>query len=1311
MMSVAAHHNDWLSLIEVSGPFLALPVLMDALPAGLDKPPGELTADLWRAFSEWSDEDHGGAADTAVHEAWIRYVVEHVLEYEVDVLVRDKEALGAWTVEIPEHDATLMPDLAIRDPEDDEGTARLLVTVAAPDVSVTEPSETGWAASPAERMEALLKGVEARLGVVTNGDQWTLVHVAEGENTGFATWYASLWREEQLTLRAFITLLGMRRLFAVADDETLEALLDRSREDHQGVTTQLGKQVRRAIEILIQQIDRVDHDRDGRLLEGMTEARLYEAAVTVMMRLIFLFYAEENDLLLLGDDFYDDNYAASTLREQLQATADENGEEILERLHDAWPRLLSTFRAVHTGVEHEQMRLPAYGGALFDPDRYPFLEGREPDTRWADDSADPLPIDNRTVLHLLNAIQTLEVKVPGGGRENRPLSFRALDVEQIGHVYETLLDHTAVRADDWVFGLEGTKDKEPEVALAELEARAADEKDLVKYLKDETGRSAGALNKRVAAEQKAVYDRWGQRWTPAFHGDESVARRASPWGLLVREDSAEHPVVVPPGRVYVTESERRRSSGTHYTPRSLTEEIVTHALEPLVYDGPADGNDRSDWDLRTPDEILDLKVCDPACGSGAFLVQACRYLAERLVEAWQEHGASNGPDGHALPSDPEERLVVARRYVADRCMYGVDINPLATEMAKLSLWLVTLQKNRPFTFLDHAVRTGDSLLGVTDFETLETFGVSKGQTQLWSQSWAPQLKAAREAREELRSFSVIDPGDAAQKRDLLDRAADELSDLQLVADAVAALQLASAARSAAEIQTDRHTIGTLLERAFAQQHVASRTEATEKIRDLVDLDAPEGDVSRRPFHWILEFPEVMDGIRGGFDGFIGNPPFLGGTRISTSMGSAYRHYLSNHLVGTSTGRADYVTFFMHRAVRLLGRRGTCGFVTTNSIAQGDSLEHGLGTLVAYGLRLYRAVSNEDWPGDASVSIAKIWGTNQEWGGVFSLDREHVRGIEPSLKVVSRVSGDPGRLPVKRGLALQGVKTTGMGFVLDEQEARNMLEENLRLADVVRRYQGGDDLNRTPDQRPARWVIDFADWPLERAAQYPEALKIVEDRVRPERLNSSRPRLVEHWWQFEHPAMELRHATADQDDLLVMAQISKTLAPVYVPNDRLVNTKVMVFIDNSIESFGLLASELHASWVMRYAAMMRSDFPMYSGADVYETFPLHADDCAGLADAAKEFATARQQLMDSMGTGLTGAVKALHTPDDERAAALRYRYSEMNDAILSLLGWGDLVAGWGFRSSALGVRWTFSVRTEAELLDRMLELNFDRSGGT
>ena len=415
---------------------------------------------------------------------------------------------------------------------------------------------------------------------------------------------------------------------------------------------------------------------------------------------------------------YDENYSVSTISDHLRELADQQGEELLERRKDAWPRLLATFRAIFGGLSHDSVHMPAYGGRLFDPDRFPFLEGRTEGSSWRSDAAQPLPIDNRSVLHILESLQLLEMKGPGGGpAETRRLSFKALDIEQIGHVYEGLLDHTAVRAKEPFLGLAGAKDREPETPLSELEKLAArddGQEGLLKFLRKETGRSQKALEKGLAVERDPATT---TRFLTACQRDEALWERVRPFAGLLRNDTFGYPIVIPRGSVFVTAGTDRRASGTHYTMRSLTEPVVQHTLEPVVYEGPAEGADKKHWKLKSAAEILELRVCDMAMGSGAFLVQACRYLSERLVEAWARAEeaadgksvvtpegaiASGAPEERALPQDAGERMAIAQRTIVDRCLFGVDKNPMAVEMAKLSLWLLTLQRDKPFTFVDHA---------------------------------------------------------------------------------------------------------------------------------------------------------------------------------------------------------------------------------------------------------------------------------------------------------------------------------------------------------------------------------------------------------------------------------------------------------------------------------------------------------------------------------------------------------------------------------------------------------------------------------
>jgi hypothetical protein len=640
-----------------------------------------------------------------------------------------------------------------------------------------------------------------RLGLVTNGETWTLVDAPGAGPTAFATWEAAIWLEERIALDAFRTLLSARRFFTVAEQDTLEALLASSAEAEEEVTTQLGRQVRRCVELLVDAFDRADRHSGG-LLGGVSPAEHYHAAVTVMMRLVYLLSAEERGLFLLGDPLYDASYAVSTLRVALLERSG-GDEEVLERRSSAWHRLLATFRMVFAGVEHPDLRLPAYGGELFDPARFDWLEHAG--------------VDDRTVLQILTWLQVLEFSAGRGVVEaRRLLSYRALDVEQIGHVYEGLLDHTAVRASATILGLRGKH--EPEIPTDALAAyRAERPQGFTDWLREQTGLTARQVEQALSSP---LEERLRSLLRAVVDNDERLAIEVEPYLGLVRVDHRGLPQVWPPGSTYVTAGAERRSTGTYYTPKSLAEETVRHTLEPLVYQpGPAEGADRFEWQLRSAADLLDLRVVDMAMGSGAFLVAACRYLAERLLEAWEAAEAACGSevivdgrpldpgsaDAEIVPPGIEDRRLLAYRVVADRCLYGVDRNSMAVEMAKLSLWLVTLAKERPFSFLNHALRCGDSLLGVVDLEQVAHLHPDPrhgGDRPLFDHSWTSSaLKAAIEKRCRLESFTVVTIADAQEKARLHREATELLDALRVVGDVVIGAALATATEDEEALDT------------------------------------------------------------------------------------------------------------------------------------------------------------------------------------------------------------------------------------------------------------------------------------------------------------------------------------------------------------------------------------------------------------------------------------------------------------------------------------------------------------------------------
>src|SRR5208337_2500968 len=291
----------------------------------------------------------------------------------------------------------------------------------------------------------------------------------------------------------------------------------------------------------------------------------------------------------------------------------------------------------------------------------------------------------------------------------------------------------------------------------------------------------------------------------ACGNDDVLFKRVRPFSALIRTDTFDRPVVIRKGSVFVTAGTDRRSSGTHYTQRSLTEPIVQYTLEPLVYIGPAEGKPKEEWKLRSAKELLDLKICDEACGSGAFLVQSCRFLSERLVEAWADaekrHPGVPGitPDGvgstgeakeQLIPKDTNERLIYARRLIAQRCLYGVDKNPLAVEMAKLSLWLLTLAKDKPFTFLDHAIRCGDSLVGIRDIKQVQYFqlDLDHADRSLFAGPVIGLVDEAVTLRKRIEALPANTVEDVREKERLLAEADEKTARLRYAADLLVSVE-------------------------------------------------------------------------------------------------------------------------------------------------------------------------------------------------------------------------------------------------------------------------------------------------------------------------------------------------------------------------------------------------------------------------------------------------------------------------------------------------------------------------------------------
>ena len=342
-----------------------------------------------------------------------------------------------------------------------------------------------------------------------------------------------------------------------------------------------------------------------------------------------------------------------------------------------------------------------------------------------------------------------------------------------------------------------------------------------------------------------------------------------------------------------------------------------------VRPGPAsDSRTRTDWKpLKSSDQLLDLKVADIACGSGAFLVAAARYLAARLVEAWHREGVATGT--------PHELYVQAVRQVVANCLYGADINAMAVEMCKLSLWLVSLDPKLPFSFVDDKVLHGNSLLGLTDKRQLQVPAhrplIQTRQPRCAAQRHRRRWRAragrrtcagTSRAKSTTPTHSVPSPpsdGSGAEYQELTEQ-------LTNVADGVVAAGLRLGGKPGKALNQAYENLQIAVGRGLSRRDAEPNRTMLDAILDTGLTPTVSTDYDRwKPLHWILAVPDVME--RGGFDAVIGNPPFLGGQKLTGSLGTNVRDWFVNVLAGGQKGSADLVAYFFLRATSLLDESG------------------------------------------------------------------------------------------------------------------------------------------------------------------------------------------------------------------------------------------------------------------------------------------------------------------------------------------------------------------------------------------------------
>ena len=1207
-------------------------------------------------------------------------------------------------VALSDSEAVLRPGFAVRAepvrsqpspaPQDEDPSAdgaypwQLLVSVCEPGEHLdgATPGARNVENSPHGRMERLLRGTGVSAGLLFNGTILRLVSAPRGESSG---WLDFRLADMELTAgrpiaAAMRELLGETRLLAMPRHQRLAALLENSRKYQNEVSERLAEQVLHSLYEMLRGFQAAHDASRGTLLQQPLEDNadeVYRGLLTVVLRLVFLLYAEERDMLP-QDEVFLDAYSLSKLYDRLREDAAQHPDTMDQRF-GAYAQLIALFRMVHDGAKTGESELPRRHGDLFDPDRYTFLEGRD-GPRQVGQRIEPPLVPDGTIYRVLEKLVLLD-----GER----ISYRALDVEHVGSVYETMMGFRLETASGLSTAIRSTKKYgapttvSVEALLAEPPSRRA------RWLQGEADRS---LTPKVSG---------------ALREAESLEQLVAALDSVIDKDAT--PDLVAKGAMVLQPSEERRRSGSHYTPRELTEPIVRTTLEPVLKRLAEQSGG-----TPTPEQVLDLKVCDPAMGSGAFLVEVCRQLGDVLVESWRAHGGA--PD---IPSD-EDEVMFARRMIAQRCIYGVDRNPKAVDLAKLSLWLVTLAKEHPLTFLDHSLRHGDSLVGLTR-QQIEAFHW-KANTPAFQSGFEAiegqrRVAEADALRQQIREADDSVPD--AVLRHMWDEANEETEEVRLLGDLAVAAFFEGSSSKVREQLRDKYATAVAEGRAG-------------EYRDWLQ-ERRQDNLPLAPFHWEIEFTEVFDRENPGFDAFVGNPPFAGHVNVVASNVANYTEWLRMIHSGSS-GKCDLVAHFFRRAFNLQRERATLGLIATNTIAQGDTRATGLRWICENGGDIFHARTRYQWPGSAAVVVSVVHMFKGRFASPKNLDGMPTERITAFL-FHRGGHQDPAHLSQNGGRSFQGSIVLGMGFTFGnsggEGIATSISEMNRLLIDeahnqrVIFPYIGGEEVNDSSTHSHRRYVINFEERSESECREnWPQLMKIIEQKVRPEREISSQKSKSTHgqragvWWQHYHQAKELYSAIADLERVLALSRVGQHGAFAFLRTRAVFSDSLVVFPFDTHAAFCALQARPHEIWARFFGSTLEERL-RYTPSDCFETFPFPVrwETDPALEAAGKAYYEYRATLMVRNDEGLTKTYNRFHDPYEDRPEIVKLRelHTAMDRAVLDAYGWTEVStdceflldyeidqAKWGKKKKPYRYRWPNDVRDD--VLARLLELNAQRA---
>jgi len=681
----------------------------------------------------------------------------------------------------------------------------------------------------------------------------------------------------------------------------------------------------------------------------------------------------------------------------------------------------------------------------------------------------------------------------------------------------------------------------------------------------------------------------------------------------------------------------------------------------------------------------------------------------------------------------------------------VDLNPLAVELCKVALWLEAHNPGQPLNFLDHHIKCGNAIVGFVRQDELdkgvpsEAFATMPGDDKDLAAKWR---NANKKDRADIRQIRLAPP---VQQR--LEGRLTQWNALSALPERTPAEIEAKKDQFLAFTQSnDAFLLAQIAAIPIAQFYVPKTPNNDARLvtdaqfrRYWTDGQTPQGEgsamalataIEKRFFHWFLEFPDIT--ARGGFDCILGNPPYLGRAGIRSTYGDAFCGYVQWEFI--PAGISDLVVFFVRRIFHLLKLGGFTAFITTNSIKDGEIRKDGLEQLIEQGGQINMAVRAIRWPGRANLFVSLVAIHNGVWKGKHSLDGREVDMINAFFEE-SAYESDPLQLADNDQRVYQGSIFRGDGFLLTHEEAAALCQRDPRNAEAIRQIINGQELNNEPNQAPQRSTIDFFNQDLTAAQSYPDLLAIVEDKVKPVRMQlDDRTAInrdhIDRWWQYAFVRENLYLAIRPLKRCFAAARVTKYLNFSSAPTEYIFTDTIYIFTTDRWDLYAVVQSTIHEVWARKYSGALKQDL-RYSPSKCFETFAfpdgLWQNENPTLAALGEKYHEHRKSLMLALWLGLTDIYNLVHTRDlspakvakvskkpaeaaergYEGLVELRRLHRELDLAIRDAYGWQNLDLGHDFHEVETladndRVRYTISTAARKEILSRLLALNHTRA---